>query len=114
MSQLTSKSGKLSAILAAMSPKERERYQPRCKPVEHSLRGMDRPLGRIPNLEARATPGLQWMYHEQHKAEAAHPRKAAARLRRRMKDFEAGPQGKDRTVSQWSAGGFHCPGSFTK
>lgn len=64
MSKLTAKSGKLSAILLAMSPKEREKYKPRCAPVEKAVRGQERNLKNISEKEARATPGLQYLFHK--------------------------------------------------
>jgi hypothetical protein len=42
------------------------------------------------------------------------PKNRKEKLYRRIADFMKGPQGKDRTASQWTAGGFHKPGSNKK
>lgn len=113
MSKLTAKSGKLSAILASMTPANAAKYVPRCKPVENVQRGFERHT--MTDHDVIHTPGLQKFRHYlDADYTAQHNRKAGARLRRRVKDWEAGAQGKDRTLSQWGAGGFHCPGSFSK
>jgi hypothetical protein len=57
MSKLTSKSGKLSAILASMTPSNAAKYVPRCKPVEDVPRGFERHT--FTDHEVIHTPGLQ-------------------------------------------------------